>query len=1085
MYFKKLEIVGFKSFCNKTSLHFEPGITAVVGPNGCGKSNIFDAIRWVLGEQSIKSLRGSQMEDVIFNGTDSKEALSMAEVSVSFDNSKRFFPVDHNEVMITRRVFRSGESEYLLNKTLVRLKDINEILMGTGIGAESYSLVQQGKIDLVLSSKPEDRRLIFDEASGITKYKVQKKEAFKKLEETEQNLLRVNDIVTEVKRQIGSLERQANKARRYKEVFEDLKSKEIKISLLQKKNIARQKEEIINQISQLESKELILLKIIQEEESKIIDRQTELKTLEDNLMDTRKLILNQENLVSRNNEHIDLNRERIIDLKKNKEYIETQLLQTQNRLLFDEEKLNKVQQEYSEIKNQIDEKSRLLAEKENLLNTITSSTKLSLENIAKAKRNIIETAARIANVKNEISDLFSKRQIHLARKKRLEIERAKINEEISITEEDLNLISKEVEDIEKIFADLNSKLSLMKNNLLGENLSLEETNSDIQKSEGERLSLVSQKEFLEKLRLEYEGIGESMNAVIYLDKPPQEKTGGLVIKIKDYLELNETNNNFSSSAKIKISGEAKPIDLDTKNINEKINLVQETLEKLKNIKSSKETHIEELNKEILIIQDNIRKQEMVLVNKKTTQQTILDQFNKLKEEADIIGIELSDVDKNVFSLEEKSIQMEAALSELDKEQKATEDLITNEQNRINTNGQSKEEVLVIITQARTEVEALNKRIGSDEATLKMLKDTYNQNKESALNLQRQIEELNSKKETLQSEINDIENKTAAVKLEIERQNELLKNTETKYKELSTTSGDVLKKIEEDRKETEIIRNNLYQLEMKNKDLEFKYLSLKERLLQAYKTDIDNVIENTSEELNESLITEEIRLLKEKADSYGTVNLVAIEEYDELKKRYDFLTQQQNDLFSAKESLREAILKINRTAKKMFIETFEKVKIEFRDYFRLLFNGGDAQLFLIDEQDPLESGIEIICRPPGKKLQNVLLLSGGEKSLSAIALIFAIFKVKPAPFCILDEIDAALDEANVDRFSRSLHKFTENSQFIIITHNKKTIANADVMYGITMEESGVSKIVSVKLGKNNDPVDNINKENDIKAVPETV
>jgi len=1075
MYFKKLEIVGFKSFCNKTSLQFEPGITAVVGPNGCGKSNIFDAIRWVLGEQSIKSLRGSQMEDVIFNGTDSKEALSMAEVSVSFDNSKRFFPVDNDEVMITRRIFRSGESEYLLNKTLVRLKDINELLLGTGVGAESYSLVQQGKIDLVLSSKPEDRRLIFDEASGITKYKLQKKETFRKLEETEQNLLRVNDIVTEVKRQIGSLERQANKARRYKEVFEELKSKEIKISLSQKKNISKQKEGIVNQLSQLESKEQILIKIIQEQEALIIDRQTELKTLEDNLMDIRKLILSQENLVSRNNEHIALNHERIVDLEKNKEYIQTQLQQTQSRLVFDEEKLNSAQQEYSEIKNQIDEKSRILAEKEALLNTITSSTKISLENIAQAKRSIIETAARIANVKNEISDSFSKRQIHLARKKRLEIERAKVNEELSVTEEELNIISKEVEEIEKNFAELGSKLSLMKNTLSEENLSLETTNSDIQKSEREMLSLVSQKEFLEKLKTEYEGIGESMNAVIYLDKPPQEKTAGLVIKIKDYLELNDQDHNLAGAANIKVSGEAKPIDLDTQKINEKINQVQETLETLKGIKTSKEIHIEELNREIIILQENLRKQEMILVNKKTTQQTILDQFNKLKEEADIIGIELSDVDKDISSLEEKLSKMESALSELDKQQKTNEDLINNEQNSINTNSQSKEEVLVIITQAKTELEALNKRIDSEEATLKMLQDTYTQNKENVLNLQLQDKDMDSKKESLGAEINDLKNKTAELNSAIEEQKELLKNSENNYRELSAASEDILRKIEENRKEIETTRNNLYQLEMENKDLEFKYLSIKERLLQAYKTDIDGITEEIPEDFNESIFDEEIKSLKGKIDSYGTVNLVAIEEYDELKKRYDFLTQQQNDLFSAKESLREAILKINRTAKKMFVETFEKVKIEFRDYFRLLFNGGDAQLFLIDEQDPLESGIEIICRPPGKKLQNVLLLSGGEKSLSAIALIFAIFKVKPAPFCILDEIDAALDEANVDRFSRSLHKFTENSQFIVITHNKKTIANADVMYGITMEESGISKIVSVKLGKNTAPPGNLKQD----------
>ncbi len=310
MYFKKLELVGFKSFLEKTTLNFEPGITAVVGPNGCGKSNIFDAIRWVLGEQSIKSLRGSEMQDVIFNGTDSKEPLSMAEVSLTFDNDTKFFAVDHNEVVITRRIFRSGESEYLLNKTLVRLKDILDLLMGTGIGAENYSLVEQGKICLILTSRPKDRRLIFDEAAGITKYKVQKKEALRRLDETEQNLLRVNDIIAEVKRQIGSLERQATRARRYKEIFEELKQKEINLSFFQRNELILEKNNIINQLNELEVTENRLLNIIQEHESKVSTHRSDLKEMEDNIMAIKNQILNFDNLILSNEERISFNKEK-------------------------------------------------------------------------------------------------------------------------------------------------------------------------------------------------------------------------------------------------------------------------------------------------------------------------------------------------------------------------------------------------------------------------------------------------------------------------------------------------------------------------------------------------------------------------------------------------------------------------------------------------------------------------------------------------------------------------------------------------------------------------------------------------------
>ncbi|MCX5706220.1 MAG: AAA family ATPase [Candidatus Omnitrophica bacterium] len=308
-----------------------------------------------------------------------------------------------------------------------------------------------------------------------------------------------------------------------------------------------------------------------------------------------------------------------------------------------------------------------------------------------------------------------------------------------------------------------------------------------------------------------------------------------------------------------------------------------------------------------------------------------------------------------------------------------------------------------------------------------------------------------------------ENSSIGLKGLIEEKTGSLKEAEARYLEVSQGSGDVTLKIETDRDELDKLKNRLYELQMQDKDIDYKYSSMKERMLAAYKVDLE-AIENVLETVDAARLAEEIVKLKERLDSYGTVNLVAIEEYDELKKRYDFLIQQQTDLANAKEILHQAILKINRTTKQMFMETFEKVRGEFRNYFRLLFNGGDAQVYLVDEQDPLESGIEIICRPPGKKLQNVLLLSGGEKSLSAIALIFAIFKVKPSPFCILDEIDAALDEANVDRFSRVLQEFAQSSQFIVITHNKKTIINANVMYGITMEQSGVSKIVSVKFAK---------------------
>lgn len=1067
MYFKKLELIGFKSFYSKTTLHFEPGLTAVVGPNGCGKSNVFDSIRWVLGEQSVKSLRGSSMEDVIFSGTDLKEPLSMAEVSLTFDNSNKFFPVDYNEIIITRRIFRSGESEYLLNKTQVRLKDILDLLMGTGVGAESYSLIPQGKIDMILSSRPEDRRMVFDEASGITKYKSQKKEALRRLEETEQNLLRVNDIIAEVKRQINSLERQANKARRYKEVFEELKSKEVTLATAQKKELEKNKAEIKHKLSNSQSQEVEIMEIIREQETGIAGSRAELKNTEDALLNLKNEIINLNNLISRNKERVNLNQERIIELDANKKQLLAQLEQAKGRLITDEEKLNSLKEEYTSVKKNIEEKTIILKEKEIQLNKISSAIKLSLENIATAKKNILELVTKIANIKNGLSDLTSKQQIYLARKKRLEIETAKINEEKASIETNLVNIKEEVNNLEGNFQALGLKISEIKSGLDTENSSLTNIDSQIENLEKQKLAFQSQKQFLEELKTKYEDISESMNAVIYLDKLPQDKISGLVVRIKDYLNFNDEDRELAGLGNLKLSGEAKPFDLDTQNINERISQIEQKIDSLKNSKLEKENHIRGLEKSLSELQNMVRNQEIAIANKKTYQQSTLEQFNKIKDEEELISIELSDVEKELTVINERLSNLQLQLSELDNKQKLAENSISNEQDSISLNNNLKQETLVILTQVKTELDTLTKRIGSEDNNLKTLEERYRQDKESLANFEKQIKDSDSKQQSLKSEIEELENKLVQINLDIETRNAALLEAENKHKQISGSLVEVIRKIELDKKELDNLKNKLYELQMQNKDLEFKYLSIKDRLLQAYKIDLDLIADTASQTpmtIEENALLDEIRKLKEKLDSYGTVNLVAIEEYDELKKRYDFLTQQQNDLITAKGSLHEAILKVNRTTKKMFLETFEKVRVEFRNYFKLLFNGGDAQIYLIDEADPLESGIEIICRPPGKKLQNVLLLSGGEKAMSAIALIFAIFKVKPTPFCVLDEIDAALDEANVDRFSRALQEFTKISQFIVITHNKKTIANADIMYGITMEESGISKIVSVKFAQ---------------------
>ncbi|MDD5254619.1 MAG: AAA family ATPase [Candidatus Omnitrophica bacterium] len=1088
MYFKKLEIVGFKSFLNKTVLNFEPGVTAVVGPNGCGKSNLFDSIRWVLGEQSVKSLRGSEMQDVIFNGTDAKEPLSMAEVTLAFDNKNRFFAFDHDEVAITRRIFRSGESEYLLNKATVRLKDILELLMGTGVGAESYSLVAQGKIDLILSSKPEDRRLVFDEAAGITKYKTQKKEALRRLEETEQNLLRVNDIVSEVKRQISSLERQANKARRYKETFEELKSKEISLAIMQKNELQRLRDELLLQVRGLELRRDELSGVLSESEERIAKRQSELKALEDGIMERKNEIVALENLAAKNSERIIFNRERIGELLSQENILQARAAQIEERLKADQEKLEAIRNEYEAVRRSMEEKSAFLKEKELDLEKISLSIKGSLEAISKAKKDILDLVSRIAEAKNAITELASKEQILSARKKRLEIEKAKVNEEKAASQETLDNITREAQALQEAFVQINRKAQDLQEEKLRISVSLDEIKNTIEGLEKQKLSLSSKKEFLDKLRAEYEDISESMNAVIYLDKLPAKNTSGLVVRIQNVGDLSDEDKAYFNPASFKVSGEAKPVDLDTHQIAAEMERIDLEIVALVNARSSKEAQLAELGRFIQETQDQARAQEMVLVNKKAQQESAREQFNKIREEEEIINLELADLQGQFGDLAQSLAGSQVKLSGLETEHAAKEETIAVEQTNISVKTLAKEEALVAIAQSKTALEGLQRKIVSDEETLRMVEDAFNQDNEEFLGLSRQKEEGSLKRSSLTAEITGLEEQIADTQRRKEEAVIRLQEVQVRYDEVSSLGLDFVKQIEGQRKELEEVQSGLYETQMKDKDLEFKYLGLKERMLNNYKFDLETppaqetpleLPEAGREEPDPETLSSQIQELKNKVESYGTVNLVAIEEYDELKQRYDFLNQQQNDLMSAKQSLHEAILKINRTTKQMFLETFEKVLLEFRNYFRMLFNGGEAQVYLIDEQDPLESGIEIICRPPGKKLQNVLLLSGGEKSMAAIALIFAIFKIKPSPFCVLDEIDAALDEANVDRFGRMLQEFASISQFIVITHNKKTIANADVMYGITMEESGVSKIVSVKFSKDK------KQESPAPAAPEAV
>jgi len=1010
MYFKKLEIVGFKSFMDKTVLDFEQGITAVVGPNGCGKSNIFDSIRWVLGEQSIKALRGAQMEDVIFNGTDTKQPLGMAEVSLTFDNKARFFAYDHDEVMITRRIFRSGESEYLLNRSIVRLKDILDLLMGTGIGAESYSIIAQGKIDLVLSSKPEERRQVFDEASGITKYKAQKREALRRLEETEQNLLRVNDIIAEVKRSIGYLERQANKARRYQSVFEELKKKELLLAAVEKNNLAKEKAGFLARIDELKKQEDAIAQLIGEAELKLSLRNEELKGYKEKIAAVKSDLVNLESVISSDKQRIEFNVERIDELESSKEYLDSQIAQTRERLIQDAEKLSRLRQEFTAITKSIEEKRTALNGNEQQLSTVIAAVKTATDNIAMAKKNIMDLAIRISKAKNELSGLTSKEQVLIARAKRLELEKAKVSEEKSQYETSLARICEEVSLLESEYAGLNNALIAIKNGLDSENASLRAINEELENIELRRHALESQKEFLERLKNQYDDIDESMNATIYLDKAPSEPITGLVVKIRqDNIVQGITDTGQSG---YRICGEAKPLDLDAQKVMENIRAAEEQIAVLKDDKCAKEALIHDMNIRLAELTKQIQDKEISLSSKKTVRQSVQDQFDKIGQEVQVIALELDESKSDITGLSQSMGDLRTQIDNLEKEHKAWESSIHEAQEHINLNNSIKEELLVVIAQVKTELDNLTRRRQGDQEELNALEETCMRDEAEISQMSARRQEMTDKQATLRMEIEELHRKIAQNGSDMQALEASLKEAQSSSEAIMACISDIQHQIGLQRKESEGLKDKLYELHMDAKDLEFKYQSVRQRLLQSYKIDLDTQdlaeliasqqknqqavatgdvcavpqgqCEGSAEStaampaaatdtqavfcldgLDENTLREEVCRLKDKLGSYGTVNLVAIEEYDELKKRYDFLTQQQQDLVNAKVALQEAIQKINRTTRKMFIETFERVREEFRNYFRVLFNGGDAQLYLIDEQDPLESGIEIVCRPPGK------------------------------------------------------------------------------------------------------------------------
>jgi chromosome segregation protein len=1190
MHFKSLELYGFKSFAGRTKIDFEPGITAIVGPNGCGKSNTVDALKWVLGEQSAKDLRGTNMEDVIFNGTDTKDPVGFAEVSLVLSNESKFLPVEYDEVVITRRLFRSGDSEYLLNKNNVRLKDILELFMGTGVGTSAYSIIEQGKIDMIISSKPEDRRYIFEEASGIIKYKSKKREAVRKLEYTESNILRVTDIIEEVKRQINSIERQARKAERYREEFERLKTLDTKAAFLEYKKLTADKEGTLRGLSDIKMNESALLKEVSALSSRLGELKVKEAEIGSRLSEAQYSQMNLGSDIDRAKDKITLDHERHKELENLKQSLLNEQDSAEKTIADLKEKLAFLTNEAHCITESRSEKETQLSGRKAQLKKLEDDYRQNEQNIKAGKLRIVDVMSAHSKTRNDLTKITSDLSNLQARERRLKIEAEEVNKELGIAQEAFSAIDSQAAELKaRIDADKNISAGL-KAELKNREDILAQLQKQIDALRTEQLKLESRLSVLKDMMKRYEGFGAGTRAVLVARQEnrlnvPGAKTEGIygaiaeLIEVKkgyeaaveavlgellecivvenrdsalrlinylrqgnlgrativcldsvgpgqpaasgpafkdrtlgrlsDYIETQPRFKGlvsalFSDAYLVRdlegllhispdaascadfvttggdlfrngfFSGGAAQEDTSGGILNRRAH-IQETearLQKIREELSSLETREKALADEARTLLEKIdqkievmRQDELTLANKNSQRESAAVSLKKIKDELSIASLELDEVTEDIAAYRTRLTEAESQLKRLDEEHAVAQSAVAASQSFIEKAIKEKEVLLVEITKIETELAGVAEQEKNYISNLNMQQGLFDSQRALLAERQKAHSEASRRQEELTREINTLERaieENTRAKEAVSTECQEIKNEKFKMDNLL---GQAEAGHREKEQELNAIKDRLHHLEMANQETAFKLEALKTRVSQAYKVELEGFGVDIEQDFNPEAAAAEITQLREKIDKMGPVNLVAIEEHQELKERFEFLTKQRDDLINAKESLLEAIRKINKTTRELFMDTFQKVREEFKEYFRYLFGGGQAEIVLMDDQDVLECGIEIMARPPGKKLQSISLLSGGEKALTAIALLFSILKVKPSPFCILDEVDAPLDESNIGRFTKMLSDFTKTSQFIIITHNKKTISMADVMYGITMEHSGVSKVVSVKFAKN--------------------
>lgn len=1176
MHLKRLEIVGFKAFADRTSVDFVPGVTAVVGPNGSGKSNITDAIRWVLGEQSVKSLRGSKMEDIIFAGSDTRKPLNVAEVTLTLENDDQFLPIDYHEVSVTRRVYRSGESEFYINKQSCRLKDIVDLFMDSGLGREAFSIISQGKVEEILSSKSEDRRTIFEEAAGVLKYKTRKKKAEIKLFETQDNLNRVDDILHEIEGQVEPLKLQSSIAKDYLDKKEELEKTEVALTVYEIEELHGKWEHLLKQFEEHKDIEIQLLSKVQKQEADMEALRENIGVLDDSITELQEVLL----LTSNELEKLEGQREVLKERKKNA---------TQNRSQL-EQTIEDLKTKTADYEAQLSIQLIVLTQYETELQTLKKELESCEQQLLAVSYDI---EGELENLKSDYIDLLNKQASLKNEKSHLEDQLKQFDSKKGRLDQDNEkylLLRKEFEDKKsELLKTAEQKQEELQAQVLKYKqleLQLEKQRDEYHKKETQLYQAYqylqkfrSRKEMLEEMQEEYSGffqgvkevlkaklpgtcgavaelihvekqyetaveiaLGSAMQhvvvehenhareAIAFLKKNHHGRATFLplsVIKSKTLpfaqVSMLEQHPAFIGVASSLVTYESKYnnvienllgtviITVDLKGANDIARLVNHrfrivTLEgdvvnpggsmtggSIKQKTTSLFTRQRELEDLVTKLPDMERKTETLEQQVKALKEEIHENENvltHLKEMGEAVRIEEQQIKGDIreLEIEEKNINERLKLYDLEIEGLNKEkDSANIKLNEVIENLDGLEDKIALIDEEMTHLASQKKNQQSSKEALQQkvteLKVLAAEKGQLVKNEKEQLNRLHDEKTTTMNQLklvtsdleflNDemssnvsgegkldgyiiqkAEEKERTLTLITSRREERLQR-QLKFEDLSRESKELRrqhKQMVDATKEEEVKINRL------DVELENRLTHLREEYMLSF----DAAKEKYPLTLDIDEAKRKVKLIKMEIEELGTVNLGAIEEYERVSERYQFLTEQKNDLMEAKNTLHQIIQEMDEEMKKRFEHSFYSIKAEFEQVFKELFGGGRADLVLTAPEDLLNTGVDIVAQPPGKKLQNLGLLSGGERALTAIALLFSILRVRPVPFCVLDEVEAALDDANVSRFAGYLKQFSKETQFIVITHRKGTMEEADVLYGVTMQESGISKLVSVRL-----------------------